>query len=226
MLKAVIFDFDGVITDSENLHFRAFNNVLASHNFQISKKDYFQDYLGLTDFDLLRTLAKSGVIKVDEQGIQELVKRKHIIFEKLAKTQGRIIEGVQEFLDLLGKNKIPMAICSGALQSEIELILEDGGLRGFFEIIVAADHVKRGKPYPDGFLLTLKRLNDKFHTAIRPNECIAVEDSMWGLKAAKSAGMHTIAVTNSYEACDLEMAEKIIANLKELDIATLQKLCS
>jgi beta-phosphoglucomutase len=129
MLKAAIFDFDGVITDSEILHFKAFNSVLAGHNFQISKKDYYKDYLGLTDYDLLSILAKNGIIKADEQEIQNLVKKKHIIFEKLAKSDGKIIDGVREFLEMLKRKIIPMAICSGALQSEIELILEDGELR-------------------------------------------------------------------------------------------------
>ncbi|MHC4122373.1 MAG: HAD family hydrolase [Planctomycetota bacterium] len=225
MLKAVIFDFDGVITDSEILHFRAFNEVLAPHGIRISKKDYYKTYLGFTDYDLFSLMAEKGMLKLDDGGIRNLVKEKNVIFSKLAQSEGRTIDGVFEFLEMLKENDIPMAICSGALLSEIELILEDAKLRSYFEIIVAAEHVKKGKPYPDGFLLALKMLNEKTSNSFEPAECIAIEDSLWGLKAAKAAGMHRVAVTNSYDSDELNMAEKVVDNLSELNIEQLRAVC-
>ena len=155
------------------------------------------------------------------------------MFEKLAKTEGRIIEGVRDFLQMLSQNNIPMAICSGALLAEIELVLEQARLRSFFEVIVSAEFVKKGKPNPEGFLLTLQKLNrnlrrtpDGGQNPILPNQCIVIEDSHWGLEAARAAGMHTIAVTNSYDADQLTMAEKIVTGLGDLSIGVLQKLCS
>jgi len=135
-------------------------------------------------------------------------------------------------LTLLEENSIPMAICSGSLLTELEMILEDTGLRHLFEVIVSGEQVKKGKPNPEGFLLTLKRLNSNASLAqtgnqngILPGECIVIEDSHWGLEAAKAAGMHTIAVTNSYEAEQLGMAEKVVNQINELSIDDLQKLC-
>jgi beta-phosphoglucomutase len=232
MLKAVIFDFDGVITDSEILHLRGFNKVLAQYNVEIKKKDYYTKYLGYTDFDCFKIFIQEGLLKIDKKKIAELVEQKDHIFKELAKTDGRTIEGVREFLELLEKNHIPMAICSGALLTEIELILDEAKLRPFFQTIVSAEHVKKGKPHPEGFLRALKRLNrfkaEKADSKapIAAKQCVVIEDSIWGLQAAKAAGMHSVAVTNSYEAQQLSIADKIVDNLKELRMEDLQKLCT
>ncbi|MBA7665426.1 Phosphorylated carbohydrates phosphatase [subsurface metagenome] len=225
MLRAVIFDFDGVITDSEILHLRAFNEVLAGHGIEITLKDYYKDYLGLTDLDLLNLLANEGLLELDDGGVEDLAEQKKQVFEKLAKTEGRIIEGVGDLLRMLKQNDVPMAICSGALLAEIELILEETRLRPFFEVVVSAEQVRKGKPNPEGFALTLQKLNKKRQDAIHPSQCIVIEDSHWGLEAARAAGMHTIAITNSYDAEQLAMAEKVITHLKQLSISDLQELC-
>ncbi|MHC4060933.1 MAG: HAD family hydrolase [Planctomycetota bacterium] len=226
MLGAVIFDFDGVITDSEVLHLRAFNRMLGRFAIEISKEDYYRDYLGLTDLDLLATLAEKGLLKVPPEDIERLAKQKEEIFHRLVETGGTIIAGVRPFLRMLSENAVPMAICSGALLAEIELILEKARLRDFFEVIVSAEQVKRGKPHPDGFLLTLQRLNEESETGVQANECVVIEDSHWGLEAAKAAGMHTVAITNSYDAEQLSMAEKVINHLGELNMRDLEALCS
>jgi beta-phosphoglucomutase len=225
MLKAIIFDFDGVITDSEVLHLRSFNKVLAQYGVEISSKDYYKEYLGLSDIDCFKALIDNKVLRKPAKGIENLAKEKTDVFEKLAKTEGRIIEGVRDFLQMLNQNKIPMAICSGALLAEIELLLEQARLRSFFEVIVSAEFVKKGKPSPEGLLLTLRKLNHGRQNLILPNQCIVIEDSHWGLQAAKAAGMHTVAVTNSYDASELSMAEKIVTKLGELSINDLQNLC-
>ena len=226
MLRAVIFDFDGVITDSEILHLRAFNRSLAPYGIELTTKDYYQNYLGFSDFDCYKLLVDQGLLKIDKQKISDIIKEKSRIFEELAKTEGRTIEGVYEFLKMLEQNNIPMAICSGSLMAEIELMLEEAGLRHFFAAMVSAEQVKKGKPHPEGFLLTLQKLNEHCQTPIAADQCIAIEDSHWGLEAAKAAGMHTIAVTNSYDAEQLSLAERIVARLSELTIDDLQQLCA
>jgi beta-phosphoglucomutase len=226
MLRAVIFDFDGVITDSEILHLRAFNQSLAPYGVEISTKDYYKNYLGYSDFDCYKILVDKGLLKIDERQIDGIIRKKSKIFEELTKAEGRTIEGVREFLQMLEDNKTPMAICSGSLLVEIEVILEESGLRRYFAEIVSAEQVKKGKPHPEGFLLCLKKLNKKCQGPIAAGECIVIEDSHWGLQAGKAAGMHTIAVTNSYDAGQLRMAEKIVSRLNELTIDDLHQLCS
>ncbi len=225
MLGAVIFDFDGVITDSEILHFRAFNEVLSRHGGKLTQKEYYSEYLGLNDLDCFTALIRQGKLGVPESAVKDLITEKTRVFEELARNEGKIIAGVREFLDLLFYNKIPMAICSGALRAEIELILGDSGLRGFFDEIVSSEQVKRGKPHPDGFLLALKKLNARRVTPIARKQCVVIEDSHWGLEAARSAGMHTIAVTNTYEADQLSAADKIVPRLDAVTLADLETLC-
>jgi beta-phosphoglucomutase len=225
MLQAVIFDFDGVITDSEILHFRAFNKVLTQHGLELTKKEYYSKYLGLSDVDCYNTLIDEGKLALEKSQVKTLVQKKTRIFEELARTDGKIIEGVREFLHLLAAEKVRTAICSGALRAEIELILEDAKLRSFFEAIVSAEEVKRGKPHPDGFLLALKRLNANGVTRIAAQRCVVIEDSHWGLQAAQAAGMQTIAVTNTYEAEQLAGAGKIVACLDALTMKDLEQLC-
>ena len=140
---------------------------------------------------------------------------------------------MRDFLEMLRQNNVPMAICSGAVLAEIALILEEARLRPFFAVIVSAEQVKKGKPDPEGPLLTLQKLNRIVSPAeagiqnpILPNQCIVIEDSHWGLEAAKAAEMHTIAVTNSYDADQLAAAEKIVTQLSKLSIDDLQQLCA
>ena len=232
MLRVVIFDFDGVITDSEILHFRAFNQVLGQYGIELTKQEYYKTYLGFNDADCYGMLIHQGLLKAGQEQIGNLIEEKKHIYKELAKTEGKMIEGVRDFLTLLEENSIPMAICSGSLLTEVEMVLEDTGLRHLFEVIVSGEQVKKGKPDPEGFLLTLKRLNSNVSLAqagnqndILPGECIVIEDSHWGLEAAKAAGMHTIAVTNSYGAEQLGMADKIVNQLNELRIGDLQQLC-
>ena len=226
MLRAVIFDFDGVITDTEVLHFRAFNEILASYGIKLALRDYYREWLGLNDLDLFKMLVSKGQLKVDLQDIDGLIKKKNQLFEKLAKTEGRIIDGVRDFLELLRQNNIAIAIYSGALLSEIELILEEGRLRDYFEQIVSAEQVKVGKPDPEGFLLVLERLNQTRRDAVTADQCVVIEDAHWGIEAAKAARMHTVAITNSYDADQLAMADKTIEHLDELSVSDLQELCA
>ncbi len=258
MLRAVIFDFDGVITDSEILHFRAFNAVLSQYGFQLTKPEYYKKYLGMSDADCFRALIAEGRLPHRVAGvppadraegvppsnrgqacperserdardtalIKNLGQQKTRVFEKLARTEGRIIEGVREFLDTLSAAKVPTAICSGALRAEIELILEEAGLRDYFDVIVSAEEVKRGKPDPEGFLLALEKLKEAWPEPIAPECCIVVEDSHWGLKAAQAAGMRTVAVTNSYDAAQLKPADRVVARLDELTLDDLRRICA
>ncbi len=225
MLRTVIFDSDGVITDSEILHFRSLNKVLARVGFKMTKKDYYQNYLGLSDLDFFKELERKGRLQLNSRQTRQALEEKKQLYEKLAVTEGKIIEGVRSFLEMLRQNNILMAVCSGALLAEINLILEGAKLTPFFEVIVSAEQTKKGKPAPDGLLLTLQKLNKKNENPITAGQCIVIEDSRWGLEAAKAASMHPVAVTNSYGAEQLTPAEKVVDHLSELSMNDLQQLC-
>ncbi len=226
MFKAVIFDFDGVITDSEALHLRAFNQVLARYDIEIKEEVYYKEYLGFTDLDCFEIVVRQGGLGLDSEQIKNLIKQKNKIFKELATSEATIFDGAPEFLQMLRDNGIPMAICSGAVLEEIALILEQSGLGPFFEEIVAGDQVTKGKPDPEGFLMALEKLNKGNQNPIAANECVVIEDSHWGLEAGNAAGMHTVRITNTYNPGQLSMAEKIVERFSELTIDDLQQLCA
>ena len=226
MLKAVIFDFDGVIFDSEPLHFQAFNNALEKDGIEIPISKYYQDYLGYTDYECIESVNKDYSMGLDKNGMEDLAKRKCDAFEELVRRNKNIIEGVAEFLELLKAESVRMAICSGAIAYDVKIMLEGSDLADYFEFIVSADDVKKGKPDPEGYLLSLKKLNDTCDEKIEARDCIVIEDSHWGIEAAQKAGMPTVVVTNTYAADEFKTADLVTERLDELTMEQLRKLCN
>jgi beta-phosphoglucomutase len=226
MLQAVILDFDGVIADTEPLHFRAFNEVLGRYDVEISKEAYYRDYLGYNDHDCFEIIKKANAANIGRTSIKSLMQQKSKAYLELIKDQPCVIDYVPDFLKALTANNLSIAICSGALRNEIETMLVNVRLLDFFEVIVSADEVKKGKPDPQGFLITLQMLNSRHPgKTIKAADCVVIEDSHWGLEAAQAAGMHTVAVANSYAEDKLAMAEMVVGSLSQLSITDLQKLC-
>ena len=225
MLKAVIFDFDGVICDSEPLHFQAFNDALAKDGVEIPISKYYRDYLGYTDYECIKIINKNYSIGLDEKGMEDLAKRKCEAFEELVRRNKNIIEGVAELLELLKAESVRMAICSGAIAYDVKIMLEGSDLADYFEFVVSADDVKKGKPDAEGYLLSLEKLNDACDEKIEASECVVIEDSHWGIEAAQKAGMPTVAVTNTYAADEFETADLVVKRLDELTIEQLRGLC-
>ena len=221
MIKAVIFDFDGVISDSEPSHYEAFRQELAKLDVELSEAEYYAKYMGCTDEELFEAMQDQHGLELDAP---KCVLRKGDIFEKLIRSKKHIIKGVEQFLELLRENSMRIGICSGASAVDIDIMLTDSDLRQYFEVIVSANDVSRGKPDPEGYTLALKKLNEIGSSDIKACECVVIEDSSWGLRAAIAAGMHTIAVTNGYSSEGVAIAEKVVANLSGLTMADLQSL--
>lgn len=228
MLKAVIFDFDGVIADSEPLHLKTFNMALKPLGVEIPRDKYYSDYLGYNDIECLHAVSGDFGLDLSARQIDELVRQKSEFFDDLAGSDSAIIQGVPEFIGMLAENGIAMAVCSGALLSDIEQMLDGTGLKDAFEVIVAADHVSRGKPDPEGFTLAVKRMNEQkpSREPILPSQCVVIEDSHWGLQAASAASMRCVAVANTYPADQLtSYADIVVENLTEITITVLKGLC-
>ena len=226
MLRAVIFDFDGVIADTEYLHFKAFNMVFDKLGVNITKDKYYSDYLGFSDIDCIRAVNKDYNLGLGIADYKAIIAKKSKVFDKLAVKEGDIIEGAAEMINMLRQNSVRIGICSGALLNEIKLMLSMSGFSEAFEVIVAADHVSKGKPDPEGYLLALERLNSNGDMKINPQECIVIEDSQWGLEAAGAANMRRIAVTNTYHEDILApIAEMTVSNLADVSMEKIKSLC-
>jgi beta-phosphoglucomutase len=225
MLKAVILDFDGVIADTEALHLDAFNEVLSQYNIEVSDEDYYEKYLGYSDIDFFNALNDTYKLEWDDSEIDDFVERKGDVFEEYMESGASIIKGVPEFIEMLCKNNMPLAICSGATMRDIQGALAGTDLLKRFKVVISADDVLSGKPDPQGYMMARKKLSEAIGQPIDADECIAVEDSEWGLEAARAASMHTLGVTNSYTVPALGLADKVVDNLGTVTMQTLQEMC-
>ena len=227
MLKAVIFDFDGVIADSELLHYKAINQIIARFGVDIPREKYWEHYLGYTDIDCFTAISDHYELDLGDKVLWGLVDEKFTAFEELIYNGTTIIAGVTDFIKMLVDNKIPVAICSGAVAADIDLMLQGSELKKVFDIIVSADDIEKGKPDPEGFTKALQILNRSRQEPIVPNQCLVIEDSHWGLQAARAAGMKSIAVTNTYPKEKLQdHADYVTDKLDSLTIEDVQKICT
>lgn len=226
MLRAVIFDFDGVIADSEFLHYKALNKVFNLHGVHVPKNIHWEKYLGYSDIENIQAVSDDYKMNLSAEQVRDLARQKAEFFKDLVKEETAILEGVEGLIEMLRRHHIRRAVCSGAIREDIEQMLAGSDLMDAFEVIITAEDVQKGKPDPQGYLLALRELNRDQKDPIKPGDCVVIEDSHWGLAAAAAAGMHRVAVTNTYPAEQLQdKAEMIIARLDELTLEDLKNIC-
>ncbi|MCD6040005.1 MAG: HAD-superfamily hydrolase [Gammaproteobacteria bacterium] len=214
--KAIIFDFDGVLFDSEKIHLQACNQVFKDLGFTISEDEYFQAYVGLSDNEMFDLILKNKNIKLSSDQVKALRKRKIIAYKDYVTSQVSLdgVRGVKEFLEIHAKIIDHFAICSGATREEIEATLrklEQGKLRIHFKHIISIDDIKLGKPSPEGYLLAANRLN------VLPPYCLAIEDTPVGIAAAKAAGMTVVGIATSHEKKALKNADFVADSYNEIN---------
>ncbi len=222
-LKAIIFDFNGVIVDDEPLHLELFRKILLEEGIFLSDEDYHEKYLGYDDRTcFIEVLCDNSRTPdaADDLFIQDLIDRKAEYYRQAIQERMLLFPGVVALVRRSAA-EFPLAIASGALRSEIELVLQRGELRDCFGVIVAAEDVSACKPDPEGYLKALEMLNATLATKIEAHECLVIEDSVAGVEAAKAAGMCCLAVTNSYQAEELKIADKVVNSLVELDLKVM-----
>ena len=224
-LQGVIFDFDGVIANSEPLHLRAFQGALASQGLELTSGDYYSRYLGFDDFGVFEAVAQDRGIRAGEQWVESLVARKGELLRELMQPDTVLFPGARDFIRAAAA-KAPIAIASGALRHEIDEIVGEAGLSDLFVTIVAAGDTREGKPSPEPYRLAFNRLQEHAGLPLDPRRCVAIEDSRWGLDSARGAGLRCVGVTTSYPAHELPGAELVVEGLKDLTVEVLDRLCA
>jgi HAD superfamily hydrolase (TIGR01509 family) len=220
-MRAVLFDFDGVLVDSEPLHFRAMREALVSEGFTIGEEEYWRHLLAHDDRTAIRIALERHGIAFDGARIEAVTRRKADAYERVL-ADIPFLPGARE-LALALSLEVPLAIASGARRMEIEAILKAGGLRDAFAAVVGIDDVARGKPDPEPYLTAMRRLDGRA-PGLRPAECLVIEDSCTGILAGLAAGMKVLAVTTSFPAAKLAAAHRIVDSLQGLDSAGLRQL--
>jgi beta-phosphoglucomutase len=223
VIRAVVFDFDGVLANSEPLHFRAFREVLAQDGVELTERAYYDRYLGFDDVGAFHAIAADTGLTLSDTQFEDLVARKAEHLERFERGVSVLFPGAREAIARMADHG-PIAIASGALRIEILRVLEREGLSGFFPVLVAAEDTPASKPDPAPYARAVELLRIVADRSIEPTECVAIEDSRWGLLSAKGAGLHTVAVTHSYPTDELEGADAVIDHLDQLTTQLLLTL--
>jgi HAD superfamily hydrolase (TIGR01509 family) len=210
--RAIVFDFDGVIANSEPLHFRAFRDVLAQEGIVLTEADYYARYLGFDDLGAFAAVAADHDAGWTAARIAPLVARKALLMEALERDQSVLFPGAADAIRRLAAS-CPLAIASGAMRAEILRVLDREHLGHYFAAIVGAEDAAASKPAPDPYLRAVNLLADAKGHPLKPAECVAIEDSRWGLESAHAAGLRTVAVTHTYPAESLRVADKVVSGL-------------
>lgn len=219
MLNAVIFDFDGIIVDSEPLHFRAFQQVLEPEGIAFTWKEYCDTYIGFDDRDAFRTaFTAHGIMKTSRQ-LKQIIRDKAAVFQTMVENgEAKPLPGAVELITTL-PGMMPIALCSGALREDIDPILANLGIEGAFNEIVTAEDTAKSKPDSAPYKLVLERLKIK-----DPSSAIAIEDTPSGIVSAKGAGLKVLAVTNSYDHDYLFEADCVTDSLTKIDLGCLNDM--
>ncbi len=228
MLRALLFDFNGVLLDDEPLHFRLFRRVLGEEGIDFAASDYFTRYLGIDDRACFGAALTDAGRPPDATRVARLIARKAAYYQEEIRRSGfPWFPGAPELVTAAAAADLTLGLVSGALRDEVEGALRQRGLLALFKTLVTAEDVGRGKPDPEGYRLALTRLNVEpplperlFH----PHEALALEDSPAGLEAAGAAGLRTLAVAQTYPAARLTGADAVVGRVGELTVERLFEL--
>jgi beta-phosphoglucomutase len=224
-LQAIVFDFDGVIANSEPLHLTAFQQALAPEGIELSPGEYYARYLGYDDVGLFEALAKDRRLAMSGADVTGLVARKGEQMQALLRSGTVLFPGATEFIREAAA-VVPIAIASGALRHEIDEVIDAAGVSDLFSTIVAAGDTPHSKPSPAPYRLALERLREVSRREIDPRRAVAIEDSKWGLESAQGAGLRLVGLTTSYPADELTGAELVVDSLAALTLPALDRLCA
>jgi beta-phosphoglucomutase len=218
--RAVLFDFDGVVVNSEPLHFQAFREVLATEGIDLTEEEYYRDLIGFDDKGAVRKLYELRGLRLAPKTFLAIMAGKStVMLDLIHRRKLDALPGVEELVRQLWR-RVPLAIVSGGLREEIELMLEGVALRDCFQFIVAAEDVTVGKPDPQGYLMAMQRISDKrvaedkARRPLRPADCLVVEDAPSVVRSVKKAGFPTLAVANTYGPGQLADATYVVDSLR------------
>jgi len=209
-IKLAIFDMDGTIADSEKIAQRVTIEFFKKKGIIINKKEQ-KDIFGLNWKDLVREILKRNRMEYS-QTLKDTLKERYV---RTMKKEVAAVAGVYDLLIFLKKN-LQLALATNSRMREVDIICSKLGFDKFFDLKLARDHVKNAKPDPEIYLKAANTLNAE------PDECIVFEDSVVGIRAAKSAGMRCIAITNTYPSEFLKAADLIIESYDKKSIEIIK----
>ncbi|MGD1805580.1 HAD family hydrolase [Dapis sp. BLCC M126] len=227
-LKAVLFDFNGVIINDEFLHEKLIEQVLLEENLLLKPGEYHKFCLGRSDCACLEDILTQRGRYINEGYLEQLIKRKTLAYQKQLESieELPIYSDTVDFIDRVSQANLKMAVVTGAMRAEVELVLNKANLADYFQVIIAGDDVEASKPQPDGYLLAVDILNQQYTDInLQPSECLVIEDTFPGIEAAKLAGMAVVGVAHTYPFHMLQrLANWCVDYLSDLELDRIQKV--
>ena len=228
-LKAILFDFNGVIINDESIHQELIDEILLKENLRPSTAEEYKTYcLGKSDRAALQDILTHRGRVITEDYLNKLITNKSQTYrDKLTQLETLpIYNGVKEFLPQVEEKGITMGIVTGALRNEVLWIIEKAGIKHYFDLIISSDDIKTSKPQPEGYLLAVERLSQPpLNKEIEAKDCLIIEDTFAGIEAAKAAKIQVVGVANTYPCHMLQrQANWTVDYLTELELDRIDQL--
>ena len=208
MIKAIIFDMNGVIIDDESLQEKAFKDVLAGRGVNLNHADYYKYCIGLTDRQCIINFVKIyNINNVDKENLLFKKRKKYL---EIISGNMKSFPGVRELVIKLSE-RYKLAVSSSSRREEVKMIIKNFGLAKYFLAIISGSDIKNHKPHPEPYLVAAKKLG------FPVSECLAIEDTPVGISSAKAAGMKCVAVLTTNKRSDLKEADYVAKNFQEIE---------
>jgi beta-phosphoglucomutase len=212
---AVLFDMDGVIIDSNPYHKDAWLEFCRRYQVELREEDVPRYIYGKTN--------KAALVDVFQREFSpeesfRLSEEKEAIYRDLHRADIRLIQGLDGLLDNFRQHQIPLAVCTNAPVANLDFTLEETGIRPYFEVLIDASQVSKGKPDPEIYLKAAELLN------VSPDRCIVMEDSTVGVEAGLRAGMKVVGITTTHTREELAHTHLVIDDFRELTVERLAAL--
>jgi HAD superfamily hydrolase (TIGR01509 family) len=208
MIKAIAMDFNGVIIDDEPIQMEAYREVLGGEGVEVTEESYLAS-LGMDEVAFVRNAYAIRVKPLDEKRMHELIAAKQAMWREIVSKELPLFPGITDFVEKMAR-EFTLGIVSMAPRDEIELVLDRGGMRGHFPVIVSAEDVKKCKPDPECFRIGFQKIDavrtSEGHLPMTHGECLVIEDSPPGVVAARKADLLALGVTNTVDAAALREA--------------------
>jgi beta-phosphoglucomutase len=228
VLRAILFDFNGVLVDDEPIHLEMFQRVLAEEGVGLRAEEYHEHFLGLDDRGCFQGALAAAGETVSVPRLMRLIARKASYYQERIREVGYpMFPGAVELVRAVAAARLMLGVVSGALREEVEGALRLAGVADLFKVLVTADDVARGKPDPEGYRRALDALNARPplpERLIHPHEVLAIEDSPAGLAAAAEAGLVTLGIAHTYPRATLAGADAVLERLGDLRLDRLPAL--
>lgn len=228
MLRAILFDFNGILVDDEPIHLELFQRVLGEEGIELPAEDYYRDYLGLDDRACFAAVLARAGEDVAPGRLVRLIARKATYYQARVRREGYpFFPGAVELVLEAATAGLMLGVVSGALREEVEGALSQPSVRDRFKVLVTAEDVEESKPDPQGYRRALELLNAQPplpERLVHPHEVLAVEDSPAGLAAARDSGLVTLGVAQTYAGDRLSGADLVVPRLDGLGLEGLQAL--